>query len=87
MLVVEGESVPGHERYGTYEVGIDLTAHKTTILPYTIWLTPLNPAGDHNIASPTPRETRLTTPQIPGLEVRLPKGTSSPMPMATPSRS
>jgi RHS repeat-associated protein len=75
VLVVEGNSTQGHKRYGIYEVGVDLSAHKRTILPYTIWLTPLNSEGDHSIASPTKQETRLTTPQIPGLEVRLPKGT------------
>jgi YD repeat-containing protein len=75
VLVVEGEPLPGHTRYGTYEMGVDLTAGQTTVLPYTVWLTPLDPAGDHRIASPTGRETRITTPQIPGLEVRLPAGT------------
>ena len=38
-------------------------------------MTPLDAAGDHRIASPTTRETRITTPRIPGLEVRLPAGT------------
>jgi RHS repeat-associated protein len=75
VLVVEGDSVPGHERYGTYEVAVDLAAHKTTMLDYTIWLTPLDRVGDHRISSPAKRETRLTTPRIPGLEVRLPAGT------------
>jgi len=75
ILVVEGESVAGHQRYGIYEVGVNLAANRTTILPYTIWLTPLDAAGDRHIDSPTTQERRLTTPQIPGLEVRLPKGT------------
>ncbi len=75
VLVVEGESPSRHERYGTYETGVDIAAHTTTVLPYTIWLTPLDPAGDRRVASPTRRETRITTPQIPGLEVRLPAGT------------
>jgi Domain of unknown function (DUF6531)/IPT/TIG domain len=75
VLVVEGEPLPGHARYGTYEMGVDIATDKTTVLPYTIWLTPLDPAGDRRVASPTTRETRITTPQIPGLEVRLPAGT------------
>ena len=74
-LIVEGETASGKQRYGSYEVGINIPAHRTLILPYTIWLTPLDPAGDHKIASPTGGETRLTTPQIPGFEVRLPAGT------------
>jgi len=75
ILIVDGESSPGHGRYGSYEVGVELVNHKTTTLDYTVWLTPLNKDGDHRIASPTPRETRLTTPRIPGLEVRIPAGT------------
>jgi len=74
VLVVEGNTVAGRERYGTYEVGVDLAAHRTTTLGYTIWLTPLDRSGDHRVASPTKREVRLTTPKIPGLEVRLPAG-------------
>ncbi len=75
-LVVDGESVPGDRRYGSYEVSVDLANHKTTVLDYTIWLTPLDQAGDRRIASPTKRETRLTTSSIPGLEVRIPAGTT-----------
>ncbi len=74
VLVIEGDTVPGHESYGTYETGVELAAGRTTVLQYTIWLTPLDRAGDHRIASPTTHEVRLTTPQIPGLEVRLPAG-------------
>ncbi len=75
VLVIEGESTRAHQRYGSYETGVQIKAGETTVLPYTIWLTPLDPAGDRDIVSPTTRETRITTPQIPGLEVRLPAGT------------
>ncbi len=74
-LVVDGESVPGDRRYGSYEVSVDLANHETTVLDYTIWLTPLDPAGDRQITSSTEHETSLTTPSIPGLEVRIPTGT------------
>ncbi len=74
VLVIEGETAAGRGHFGTYEVGVNLTAHQTLILPYTIWLTPLDPAGNHSIPSPTTTEERLTTPQVPGLEVRLPAG-------------
>jgi len=74
VLVVEGEKLPAGQRYGTYEIGVQIAAHKTTMLPYTIWLTPLDPAGDTHIDSPSTHEVRLTTPQIPGLEVRIPAG-------------
>ena len=74
VLVIEGDTVPGHASYGTYETGVELVAGRTTALQYTIWLTPLDPAGEHRIPSPTTHEVRLTTPQVPGLEVRLPAG-------------
>jgi RHS repeat-associated protein len=74
-LIVNGETVPGDQRYGSYEVAVELQDHKTTDLDYTVWLSPLDPAGNRTIASPTPKETDLTTPSIPGLEVRIPAGT------------
>jgi RHS repeat-associated protein len=74
VLVVEGGTVGG-KRYGTFAVGVQLTAQQETTLEAPIWMTPLDPAGDHTVASPTKRETRITTPQIPGLEVLLPAGT------------
>jgi RHS repeat-associated protein len=76
VLVIEGE--PSHHsgaRYGTYEMGATLVAGKTTTLEETVWLTPLDPAGDRSVGSPVKHEVRLTTPQIPGLEVRIPAGT------------
>jgi RHS repeat-associated protein len=75
VLVIDGETVPGNGRYGSYETGVELTEHETTTLNYTIWLTPLDKVGDKRIDSPTKRETRLTTPRVPGLEVRIPAGT------------
>jgi len=74
-LIVDGETANGKERYGSYEIGVDLRDHETTTLDYTIWLTPLNDAGNQRVDSPTKQETRLTTPRIPGLEVRIPAGT------------
>jgi RHS repeat-associated protein len=74
VLVVEGGTVAG-QRYGTFAMGVQLAAEKDTTLDAPIWMTPLDPAGDRTVASPTRRETRITTPQIPGLEVRLPAGT------------
>jgi len=74
VLIVEGDSMPGGRRYGTYEVGVQLVASRTKILEYTIWLTPLDPVGDRHVDSPTKREVSLTTPQIPGLEVKIPAG-------------
>lgn len=73
-LVVEGERV-GHASYGTYQIGVGVQAHTTTVLPYTVWLAPLDPGGNQRVPSPLRKEARLQTPAIPGLEVRIPAGT------------
>ena len=57
------------------EVGVPVKASETNVLPYTIWLTPIDTAHSVKIASPTIVETAITTPRIKGLEVRIPAGT------------
>jgi RHS repeat-associated protein len=74
VLAVEGGTIGG-SRYGTFEIGVQITVHKETTLDAPIWMTPLDAAGDHRIASPTRAPVRITTPRIPGLEVLLPAGT------------
>ena len=74
VLVIEDEKAIDGKRYGSYEVGVNLAAGRTTELEETAWLTPLDKAGDHRVGSPTRKEVALTTPQIPGLEVRIPAG-------------
>jgi RHS repeat-associated protein len=76
VLIIDGEAADrGGERYGQFTVGVELTNDKTTPLGYTIWMTPLDPAGSTRIQSPLKHETTITNPKIPGLEVRLPAGT------------
>jgi RHS repeat-associated protein len=76
VLIIDGGTANGHgHRYGQFSVGVDLLEHKANTLGYTIWMTPLDPAGDRSIASPLRHEATLTNPRIPGLEVHLPAGT------------
>jgi RHS repeat-associated protein len=75
VLMVGGEQRVDGRNFGTYAIGIDVIRHKTVTLPSTVWLTPLDRAGSRRVTSPTAHEERLTTPQIPGLEVRIPAGT------------
>ncbi len=75
ILVVNGDSPKQGQHFGAYEMGVKLNEGSTTTLEYTVWLTALDPAGDQRIASPAMREEILKSPRIPGLEVRLPKGT------------
>ncbi|WDZ87372.1 RHS repeat-associated core domain-containing protein [Micromonospora cathayae] len=76
VLVIEGAtaSTTGRE-FGRFETGVDLTAGRTTELSYPIWMTRLDTANTIRIDSPTRKRTVLTTPAIPGFEVRLPAGT------------
>jgi YD repeat-containing protein len=75
-LVIRGATANrGKRRYGFFEYGLNVTAGQTTVLPFTIWMPRLDTAHEVTIPSPTTAETVITTPYIPGLELRLPAGT------------
>ena len=61
--------------YGRYFPGVDLLAGRTNVLPYTIWMTPIDRSQEVTIPSPTTRETVITHPKLRGLELRLPAQT------------
>ena len=61
--------------YGVFKIGVDITAGKTNLLGYTIWMPKLDTAHAVNIESPTTKQTVITNPHIPGLELRLPTQT------------
>jgi RHS repeat-associated protein len=76
VLVIDGASANSASvHYGRFTAAVEVESGKLTPLGYPVWLTPLEPAGNHTIQSPLPRQTSLTNPSIPGLEVRLPAGT------------
>jgi YD repeat-containing protein len=75
-LLIDGSTATaGGRTYGLYEVGVTVTGGRTNVLPYTVWMTPLDTAHTVPIPSPTTTEIVVTTPRIPGLEVRIPPGT------------
>ena len=75
-LEIEGKTANRpNKTYGFFEARLAVTAGRTTVLPYTVWMPRLDTAHAVAIASPTTRETVITTPYIPGLELRLPAGT------------
>ena len=61
--------------YGVFKIGVDITADKTNLLGYTIWMPKLDTAHSVNIQSPTTKQTVVTNPLIPGLELQLPPQT------------
>ncbi|BCJ55387.1 hypothetical protein Asp14428_68620 [Actinoplanes sp. NBRC 14428] len=67
-------STPGRT-FGLHDIGVDLTANATTVLPYTIWLSRLDTRHTVKFASPAAREVVVKSPAVPGLEVHLPAGT------------
>lgn len=66
-------SRPGRT-YGMFEVKVDVTAGQTNVLPYTIWLPLIDTANAVPLPVPTPHEVVVTSPRIPGLELRIPAG-------------
>jgi RHS repeat-associated protein len=76
VLEIDGATANGPgASYGFFEAGLNVVARRTSILPFPIWMTKLDTAHEVTFDSPTTSEVVLTNPSIPGLEVRLPKGT------------
>ncbi|GAA0809714.1 RHS repeat-associated core domain-containing protein [Spirilliplanes yamanashiensis] len=74
-FTVDGTAAgPASRTFGVYTVRADVRRGRTTVLPYTIWMQALDTQHTVKLASPTTAETVLTTPKIPGLEIRIPAG-------------
>jgi RHS repeat-associated protein len=67
--------IDGGNTHGVFEVGVDLVPGRTTVLSYVIWLPRIDLKHAVMIPSPTVEEIAVTTPLIPGLELRIPPGT------------
>jgi RHS repeat-associated protein len=75
VLVIDGRSASKPSKtYGVFEAGVSIEAAKTTAIGFTVWMPKLDTAHEIRIPSPTSSETVITTPLIPGLEVRIPAG-------------
>ena len=76
VLFIDGRTASSQSQvYGTYEVGVDITAGQTNVLSYTIWMTQLDRPHAVNIQSPTTSDVVVSNPSLPGLELHIPKGT------------
>ncbi|HJQ97480.1 MAG TPA: RHS repeat-associated core domain-containing protein [Candidatus Polarisedimenticolaceae bacterium] len=75
LLVDGGRASTPSQVYGVFEIGVDLTAGRTTALRYVIWMPKLDTEHAVRIPSPTTSAITVTTPRIPGLEVQIPAGT------------
>jgi RHS repeat-associated protein len=74
MLVMDGSTAnrPGRT-YGIFDYGVYPQAGRTKVLPFTIWMPLLDTRHATGIPVPTPHEVIVTTPRVPGLEVRIPE--------------
>jgi len=76
VLVIQGKTADGAgKKYGRFEWGAEIKAGVTNRLGFKIWMPVLDTAHEVRIPSPTTRETIVTTPEIPGLELRIPPDT------------
>src|SRR5882724_250268 len=75
MTILGNTANTSTRTYGIYEVGVDVKPNTTNVLRYIIWMTPLDTAHAVKIPSPTTTEMVITTPLLPGLELRLPPNT------------
>jgi RHS repeat-associated protein len=74
-LVIDANHVAGSSRYGLYAEPIELPEGRTTVLPWVTYLTPLDLAHAVSVASPTRSDIVVTNPDVPGVQVEIPKGT------------
>ena len=76
VLVIDGKTANRRgATYGLFEVGVNVVPRETTPLSFSIWMPKIDVANAVRIASPTPTDTVITTPRLPGLELHLPAGT------------
>jgi RHS repeat-associated protein len=75
-LTVDGSrAISGDQHYATHFIRVEVAAKRTTVLPQPIYLARMNPANATSISSPAASELVITHPDIPGLELHIPKGT------------
>ncbi|WP_416963453.1 RHS repeat-associated core domain-containing protein [Streptomyces sp. Agncl-13] len=74
-LVIDGSSAHTNKRnYGRFDIRIHPKAGLSIDLGFPVWMTPLDTRHTVTFDAPAKKEIVLTTPKIPGLEVRIPKG-------------
>jgi RHS repeat-associated protein len=60
--------------HGLYEARVTALANRTTQLPWVSWLPRIDHDHDVGVSTPTAADIVATTPAVPGLELRIPKG-------------
>ncbi|MGY3678329.1 RHS repeat-associated protein [Streptomyces sp. TE33382] len=74
-LVVDGSTANTRKRqYGRFDIHIGPKRGQSVDLGFPVWMTPLDTRNTVSFAAPAKSDVVLKTPKIPGLEVRIPKG-------------
>ncbi|MER6999031.1 RHS repeat-associated core domain-containing protein [Streptomyces sp. NPDC000410] len=74
-VIVDGTSANTELRtYGRFDIRIHPKAGQSVDLGFPVWMTPLDTKHTVRFVAPATAEVVLKTPKIPGLEVRIPKG-------------
>ncbi|MFD7865554.1 RHS repeat-associated core domain-containing protein [Streptomyces sp. NPDC059783] len=74
-LVVDGSSANTAQRqYGRFDIHVQPEPGRSIDLGFPVWMTPLDTKHTVTFDAPAKTEVVLKTPEIPGLEVRIPKG-------------
>ena len=76
VLVIEGRTANSpSKKYGRFEFGAEIKKGITNSLGFKVWVPALDMAHEVTIPSPTTKETVVSTPMIPGLELHIPPDT------------
>ena len=74
-MVVDGSSAGrGGREYAQFVIGVEVEADSVTRLPYTIFVPRIRHKDWVRIDAPVQRDTTITHPDIPGLEIQIPRG-------------
>jgi RHS repeat-associated protein len=75
VLQVDGSTAGVRGRhFASFQIGVDVRRGHETVVPDPIWLPELEPKHAVAVGSPTRHSITLRTPEIPGLQVRIPAG-------------
>ncbi len=74
LTVDGGPASTDADQYGVFHIKVTAKARHTTVLPFTVWMQRLDTEHMVRFEAPAKKDIILTTPKVPGLEVRIPAG-------------
>ena len=74
-LTIDASHLAGGQDFGIYSEPVQLPEGRTTVLPWMTYLTRIDGSRVIHVGDPTTRRIVLTSPQLPGVKVVIPRGT------------